>query len=758
MAPGQETDSIETEDLVADSGLAINNENSTPLRHGGPSDSSAEVSAFFGTPVARAALTAVRESAGAEAMTAVALAMAAALQPTPARETSREGFDSPSGGAARDGRSSGQPLVNRMMAAGEVVSQPELTEAPPALTDSDSDGDSDSDTDRQSNLGDSDGQQEQRADFAEAERVAAEAEAVAQERAKRRKQKRVRADAGRSAEAEGLIAERAEIAAGLQELRNLRAELTADRLEQESALGDLLDSLRRREAALLADAGGPVDSQQVIAVDTLVGTKVAPQTVLRAAIRKAAAARGTGTAGAARPPGLERKSSRRSSGSPPSAGDNSDVSEVDVYGGDPPGGGRGSSYFDAGGEHKVGIEREGKVADDFVRTFARVVKLRAASEFSGEADDFDVSEKSANENFEWLLTALHYSNQVARQMRLPELPDWAKILLVTSLFTGAAEEWYRSLVYRQQMASTAHGPDFILTEAGVGDVMESLASFEAAFVQRWTPARFTRQVREAFEKLAVADGQLSSIRSFASSFDMMLAKLRVLKVTYDEEALSSRLESALIKAPSLLFYLRTHEVMVKTKGGGERQRVRCDQCYAGVVDGIRTYLSVAPVRQPSAWKGGGRDPRIPGRLNVMGDAIHELGEYEEPWSEDEPTESEAPLGSFMSMATHTALESEAAEVDRLEQVGDDLRAAGTDEALVGRVMAMTEERRSALVCYNCKETGHIGRFCEKKRTAEYTAFLEKAAADRATEKQQRLSGGRPAGTRPTVPGRGHGSK
>lgn len=380
----------------------------------------------------------------------------------------------------------------------------------------------------------------------------------------------------------------------------------------------------------------------------------------------------------------------------------------------------------------------------------RMVQLPVLRTFGG-AEDFDVSTAKAHANFDWLLEALAYTEALARQLQVARLPEPTAINIISSRFTDGAAEWFRSIVAR--LRNTAEPQRYILVGERVGNVLTVLGDFEAAFVHRWLPYRFPSFVRQEFEAMRLRRAEPDAVRRFAAQFDLTVAKLRVLGITYTDYSLAERMETALQTAPRLLSFLQDKSVLVYGVAGQPPVHKPAISCYAGMVEGIRAWLQTRSVTaRGSREAADGETSKPRWRFGAAGGRLHAM-DAEEAGGDLEAAgdEREAPRSEEADVASLLLLEQEADDVDRLEAIRESLVAMGgeSESAWAGQVAelaAIVAEKREQLICYNCNKPGHVGRQCPEARTEAYTLFLKQAAEERA--RRQAGQGGAAAAPRP----------
>jgi hypothetical protein len=345
-------------------------------------------------------------------------------------------------------------------------------------------------------------------------------------------------------------------------------------------------------------------------------------------------------------------------------------------------------------------------------------------------------------------------------LHIKPMPDYLAISAITNLFEDEAAEWYQALIeqqaqlhdYAQQVRDGISRDDdpqsmFILSETSYGDVVTDLSAFRQGFVDRWLPAEYASMVLAQFEELRCKDAYLNSVRSFASSFDLGIARLRLLNKTFSDSELTHRVCQALKNATKLLLFLRMREVVV-TDMAGNRSTKRADTFYAGVTEGIRIYLAVTP---PGPMDAPSNQRTLPW-TSTRSQRLNHLGDDESDGGADESDDDSA---YDATIAEHHQMEVTEDHICALEAQADS--AVGQSDEWMGQCHAMAAGQREELKCFNCYETGHIGRNCSKPITQEYKAFLQKAKERYAQQKAERNSGrGGPSNQGGSRPGAGRG--
>ena len=100
------------------------------------------------------------------------------------------------------------------------------------------------------------------------------------------------------------------------------------------------------------------------------------------------------------------------------------------------------------------------------------------------------------------------------------------------------------------------------------------------------------------------------------------------------------------------------------------------------------------------------------------------------------------------------MEEKANVIYRMEAMQES--AGNTDETWTASYLALLDDHRKELTCFNCQGTGHIGRDCPDPRTQEYTDFLDRQQRARNAERLERLAAGRNRQGKGTGKGGGKG--
>ena len=400
---------------------------------------------------------------------------------------------------------------------------------------------------------------------------------------------------------------------------------------------------------------------------------------------------------------------------------------------------------DGGDEPNSGPSGDGAskdMADS--KEFMRLCRIEQVEHFTGNSG-FDNNIRVAHDNFSWILGAIYYTNLVQKQLNR-KLTDQQKILIITSRFKGEAREWYESLVWRATMIPHPSEPSFILADTG-GDIENVLVDFQDCFRKRWMPANFPQLVRIEFETLEIAGQQLSQVREFSSKFDLMLAKLRVLGITYNGRRLAERLAQALMNAPRVLLHIRNRTVQIEDDDGVVRIR-HGDATYESIAAGLNDYLMVTPVLP----KRGG--PSVSGGLRAL-DEVSDDGTDEMDPPEQDTLDADAHLA---------ALEAQEREHEFILRMESLAVATEQDNPRFVELSAMADSRRRELECFNCGKTGHIGAECTEPHRQAFTDYMAGMERHRVERLQLRtalpVSAQRPSGgfgrgrSGDSVPGRG----